>query len=328
VKGFGPVASLGNMNTSIGRETVRLSLGLAAIVAMVGFQAGCDTRHFLGTVDAGPGAPGSGGTVAIGSGGAPSTGSGGGGATGNRDAEAAGTGGVPNLPPHDASGTVLTDAGPSAPDVGVLGASQSWTGYVENYQFPSGSDLINLTFASDAAGHMVGTVILGSGTPPPPAIDPNVGYPTGYGDNTPGVASNSYVAEGFAYPMASAIGTPDRMRFEVHLTDLWRGWCALQTPVFSGTPNYYRCLPSWSGLESANTCSLTDPATNQSVPVDCGKFILCASTCSCTSSACVPNEDLEDLSFDLSLTDTRSDGSVVGYLGSHNVHLTRVMQDR
>ena len=61
-----------------GRE-VRITAGLAAIVAIAavaGLEVGCDHRHFLGTVDAGLGAPGTGGIQAVGSGGG-TTGTGG-----------------------------------------------------------------------------------------------------------------------------------------------------------------------------------------------------------------------------------------------------------
>lgn len=330
------------MKTVITREMPWIPAGLATLLAVAALQAGCDTRHFLGTLDAGTGAPGAGGTVAIGTGGA--------GATGIVDASAAGgtigggghasggnggtpfagsggaTGGVGVTLPRDAGGSTLTDAGPSAPDVGVLGASQFWTGYVENYQFPSGSDLINITFASDDAGHMVGTVTLGSGTPPPPATDPSVAYPPGI-DVT--LAANSsgtvlpYVAEGFSYSMEAGTIGSNRMRFDVNLVQLWQGWCALQPPLSADNAV---CIPSSGQLTAP--CNIDNPLSQQQFPIDCGKFVLClAGVCECSSSSCEATPDRSPISFDLSITNERADGSVVGSLGEHNVHITQVVQD-
>ena len=134
----------------------------------------------------------------------------------------------------------------------MLDASQSWTGYIENYQFPSGSDLLNITFASDAAGNMVGTVTLGTGTPPPPATDPNVGYPASVeamlvSGGATGIVG--YLAEGFAYPIVNGTLTTNRMRFDVNRNDLWQSWCALETPAVDGSG---RCTPNWESASSGS----------------------------------------------------------------------------
>jgi hypothetical protein len=322
------------MKTATNRAMVWIPTGLATLVAVVALQAGCDAQHFLGTVDAGT--RGAGGTVARGSGGA--------GATGSVDASAAGGttsigGGAGGGTPRDASGTIMTDAGPSGPDVGVLGASQSWTGYVENYQFPSGSDLINITFASDAAGNMVGTITLGTGTPPPPATDPNVGYPATVEAmlaNGGGTGLVGYVAEGFAYPLVNGTLTTNRMRFDVNRYDLWQSWCALETPAVDGSG---RCTPNWESESTGSTedvvCNFINPANGQLVPIDCGKQIICGiGTCACGTNSCAPGQNDEPLSFDLSITNERADGSVLGLLdslgsaGEQNVHIIQAAQDR
>ena len=81
-------------------------------------------------------------------------------------------------------GTLEPDAGvamsgqDAANDGGVgLQGPTTWTGYVEGYQFPSGSNAIRLAFAIDSYGQVAGMVFFGDGPPPPPATDPNVGYP-------------------------------------------------------------------------------------------------------------------------------------------------------
>ena len=303
------------MKTATNRAMVSIPTGLATLVAVVALQAGCDAQHFLGTVSAGT--PGAGGTTSIGGGGAAGRGT-----------------------PSDASGTIITDAGPSGPDVGVLDASQSWTGYIENYQFPSGSDLLNITFASDAAGNMVGTVTLGTGTPPPPATNPNVGYPASVeamlvSGGATGIVG--YLAEGFAYPIVNGTLTTNRMRFDVNRNDLWQSWCALETPAVDGSG---RCTPNWesasSGSPGDSVCSFINPANGQMIPIDCGKQILCGiGTCACGTNSCAPGQNEEPLSFDLSITNEGADGSILGLLdslgssaGEQNVHITQTVQDR
>lgn len=205
-------------------------------------------------------------------------------------------------------------------DVSGLGAPESWTGYIENYQLPSGSDAIHLTFAHDATGIVVGSMTLGTGAPPPPATDPSVGYPPGIA--APALAL-AYIADGFPYTMANGSLVGERLRFDVKPDELWTGWCALQTPQPGGSG---RCLPGWATMATGNftTCSMTNPATGQVVPVDCAKFVLCsqASVCSCSATACYPTFDVGIMIFDLTFAGTTASGSVAGQT-SHNIHLTK-----
>jgi hypothetical protein len=219
-------------------------------------------------------------------------------------------------PPERDSGTLPgVDAGPDLPRTS---GSQSWTGYVENYQFLSGSDAVKIAFASDSAGQVTGTVILGNGTPPSPATDPDVGYPPGFKTQQPVVVgAPNYLAEGYAYPMHSATLVGQRLRFGVGLQDLWGGWCALQTPA----PGSGSCLPNWGGLSSPTGCSLTNPDTGAVVPVDCGKFNLCRLTmvCQCDASECQVRDVGVSMMFDISIDNDRADGS----MDTRNVHFTR-----
>jgi hypothetical protein len=116
--------------------------------------------------------------------------------------------------------------GGQAPDARVIGpitqAQTSWTGYIENYQFPSGSDVITFTFAADSSGQVVGSVVLGNGTPPAPATDPNVGYPP----TLPATGYDGSWTEGFPYSMVSGLSTATRLRFTIFSFELWSGWCA------------------------------------------------------------------------------------------------------
>jgi len=156
--------------------------------------------------------------------------------------------GVPVLPVHD--------AGPAATGPLSQGPT-SWTGYIENYQFPSGSDVIRFTSTVDSSGQVMVTVFLGNGTPPPPATDPNVGYPPGLA--TEGMmldSASNYWSEGFAYSMTSGTFQPQRLRFTINNYQLWSGWCALQKPIDDSG----MCLPAWgggSGTSDGTNCSAT-----------------------------------------------------------------------
>src|SRR5579872_3314625 len=79
------------------------------------------------------------------------------------------TGGAPCSGP-------LTDAGAEDAGTSLDPLFGPWTGYIENHQFPSGSDVLNLVLAKQADGSPGGTLVFGMGTPPAPPTDPNVAY--------------------------------------------------------------------------------------------------------------------------------------------------------
>jgi len=269
------------MNTAWTSDAFRRAAGLCVIGAMAFSSGGCDNNHLLGGVDGGP-------------------------------------------PPTDDSGQPpANDGGPRAvdasPDIShPVGDAQAWTGYVENYAFPSGSDTVKIAFAVDSAGQVTGTVILGNGTPPPPATDPNVGYPPGYNDQQQPLLFGppNYIAEGYAYTMRGGTLAGPRLRFGVSLTELWRDWCALQTPI----PGAFSCVPNLGAAFTSTGCYQTNPATNEMVTVDCGKLSLCwaGSVCQCDASGCQA-QDGNNSMFDISINNDRADGS----MDTHNVHFTR-----
>jgi len=91
------------MTTATHRRILAATLAAAAIAL-----AGCDNRHLIGTFDGGAGPADDGA-----------------------------------LPPDfdalspDSSTSPPPDGRPNLPDAGDLGPLQSWTGYIENYQFKS-----------------------------------------------------------------------------------------------------------------------------------------------------------------------------------------------
>ena len=152
---------------------------------------------------------------------------------------------------------VVAQTGPrSSPDatvIGPLGPMQSWTGWVENYQFPSGSDAIKFSFAADSADQIVGQVMFGGGPPLSPPTDPSVGYPPGCTDWSCGQI------EGFSFSTVSGSFVSGRLRLAVDQNEIWKDWCALQTPNSSSTD----CIPPvygvyMSGFGPGHVCSILD----------------------------------------------------------------------
>jgi hypothetical protein len=273
----------------------RTSFALSAALAVV---CACDATHVLGTADGGQSqSPGTGGT-------------------------SPGAGGTAGAGP----GTV--GAAGATIDPTTLGPSESWTGYVENRTFASGSDALTLTFATDAKGVVAGTIVFGKGTPPPPATDPNVGYPADLVSSSsfgpgPGLAMG-YVAEGYSYVFDGGSLDTHRLRFTANLSQLWAGWCALQTPASDGSGG---CLPNWGSMSSGDgKCAQLNPQTQKYVPVDCGKLFLCSpiGVCSCTASKCGVSANSSNATFDIFLTgDTASGSAEMPFFGMTNVHFVK-----
>jgi hypothetical protein len=274
---------------------------VAFTVALAGLASACDETHVLGDAPGGQA-----------------------GQTGSPDGGTP-TGGTAGSPSGPSPGTAGAKADPT-----TLGPAQSWTGYVENHTFPSGSDALALEFAVDANGVAAGTIVFGKGTPPPPATDPNVGYPPdlfAFGGLTLGPSARTlYVAEGYRYAFDRGSFDGHRLRFGVDMWQLWAGWCALQTPASDGSGG---CLPNWSSTfdSAANKCSQTNPQTKKEVPVDCGKLSLCGigpGVCSCTSAGCGPSTPSNVSTFDVFVTSDTASGSVQGSpLGAGNVHFLK-----
>jgi hypothetical protein len=228
-----------------------------------------------------------------------------------------------NLGPetYTADAAVSSDArvvavAPDARALEQLGPLESWTGYIENYHFASGSDAIKLTLANDPSGQLAGSVVFGSGTPPAPATDPNVGYP-------PGFSMSSIIAEpteGFSFAITSGSLVSNRLRFAINGFQLWEGWCALQPAPTDGSD---MCVPNWGGGSDGDACYQVDPAGTR-VAVDCGKVSLCFMNrvCACSPAGCVANAGME-VTFDMFEVDGTASGSVAGNIGEHNVHFTK-----
>jgi hypothetical protein len=207
-----------------------------------------------------------------------------------------------------AAGSSASGAAGTGVEIGPLGPTESWTGYVENKAFPSGSDQIKLTFATDSAGHVVGTVVFGQGTHPPPATDPDVGYPPSFHPGGIGVTTG-FSMEGYVYT-ASGTLEANRLRIKVGFGQVWKDWCALQTSYVP--PG--RCLPATqSTLDPMQMkCSYTSLITKKETPANCDKVAMCLlnSVCECDATSCRANLGGANV-IDLQLTGNTAAGSIV-----------------
>lgn len=218
---------------------------------------------------------------------------------------------VPVGPPDAAAGDFSSLAG-------------TWTGYLENYQFPSGSDAVVITLSTSTSGAR--TIVFGQGSPPAPPTDGTTGYtPNG----AMGSAILSSITEGFVYTVLSPSLDGSRLRFGVETLEPYRPWCELQTS-YSWTSNacVFGCLPNWAGqggTSSADTTTLDNPDGGMNLIVNTGVFTLCNPyrVCDCGPAGCTVRLDQPDWTVDMQFTTGHLDGSIAFSAGEvHNMHLT------
>ncbi|XXX79846.1 hypothetical protein WMF30_13835 [Sorangium sp. So ce134] len=196
-----------------------------------------------------------------------------------------------------------------------------WEGYVENYQFPSGTDVIQIDIDSVVGTSIQGTVRFGAGASVPPVVDPDVGYPPLAGQTV--VPESTYYPfephEGFDFTILDAQLTDRRLLFTVDPRQLWASWCDLQTsyPMTPGGDSYM-CMPNESTRwEADGTCFLGEQ------PADCGYIELCRlGVCSCDASGCAVNPS-NGISFDVAVDGQEANGSILFGGQLYNVRLTR-----
>jgi hypothetical protein len=162
----------------------------------------------------------------------------------------------------------------------------TWDGYAEAYTFPSGSDRVRMNL--DAQGH--GTLVLGDATPPPPATDGNAEYPPGVNELL--VDDPAYeMYEGVPFTVQQAEVQDQRIQFGMDPLELYKSWCALQTPVLDTTSSpdapYYSCVPHGTLTYYQGVCTVENP-DGTSAPLNCAKMDLCGAknVCECTAAGC------------------------------------------
>jgi hypothetical protein len=290
------------------RERVAFAAAVAWAIAACGGHV-----VNLGSNDGGPGDGAAGGSS-----------SGSSGSSGGGTASGSGSGGSAS---GSGGGTCEPDA--SSPCL----PSGTYTGYIESFTFPDGSDTVSMTIvANENVGAVTGTVNFGNAPMLAPPTSGDVGYP-------PGVASDGQLPiEGFDFTIVGGTYGGARLQVGVVQAELWKAWCELQTPVpqYNGTaPDGgcgplvgYGCLGNVSTEQGTNGCMVQSCQQASPVPVDCGKMKLCAgglTLCTCTVSSCdVSVVAPGSPAFDMQYTPGHLDGTIQGLQGAgiHNVHLT------
>ena len=175
-----------------------------------------------------------------------------------------------------------------------------WVGRIENYQFPSGSNLVHLLIEGADDTSFCGSVTFGVGPLPPPATNPDVGYPPGADIQllrSTGAWNAPY--EGFNYRLSAAVVSGNDIRSTIYTREAWKSWCVLQAPHLMEN-GFFRCMPKGigeisreAGADGAAECALVD-SSNRTV-IDCNKLLLCGgipgsdSACQCNAAGCMPH---------------------------------------
>jgi len=235
---------------------------------------------------------------------------------------------VTATPGSDAS---TPDDGVDAPVIGDPTVTGTWTGYIESYKFPSGSDALKMVLTGLPDGTVTGTLILGNKPAPPPPTNPEVGYPPDLRPLGGPSATGTFWGEGFVHTVLVGKLTGKRLTFKISNVEVFKAWCELQTVIYDGGPSAldtWWCLPNWGYSCCGSTpaeCTQTNPATKEVVLRDCGKLYLCAvqRVCNCTATKCSTYPD-GNVSFDIAIAGDDASGSTTGRFGDKNVHFTRV----
>jgi hypothetical protein len=229
------------------------------------------------------------------------------GVTGMAGSTSPGTGGQTN------DGATVNAALPTWPGTDDCVASTNlpivgtWNGSLEGMgQDPNWSSLQLVIRGASATGGVCGTMMIGTGILPPPATNPDVGYPMG-------VMIPPYsppIISGFTFTLLN--GTVDntgRVRFAIPIGQPWRGWCGLQTPHATATG--YSCVPDTMGGGFGQTDCFLYGQNGEPIAFDCGKMALCDEVfvCACNGSRCDADPAGHDVYFDMHFDSAEANGT-------------------
>jgi hypothetical protein len=208
----------------------------------------------------------------------------------------------------------------------------TWSGYFENFAFPSTSDGIRLSIAQNADGSGKISVVLGMGPPPAPPTSADATWPPIASSDPRTVLTalmtlpESYI-EGFAYDAYAVQVDSARVRFIINDSEPWQTYCQLQTSYYvtSEVPAGYECTPGGGGGGGGDplTCASTN-AQGVSVPVSCMQVFACGRLCACDAVGCGA-QVRNTTSFDITFTGPKGAGNVTIANGDgRDVMLTQV----
>jgi hypothetical protein len=209
-----------------------------------------------------------------------------------------------------------------------------YSGYIESFMFPDGSDEVKMTLSFNADGTVTGTVFFGNGPALAPPTDPNVGYPPGVQG---GLGPATYSPTDFAYTILNGTYMAPRLQLQIETQEIFKAWCQLQTQIYevcncgSSGCGDFSCLPNSATMTGGSSCAIEPCGQTQFMAVDCGKLSLCSpgGPCKCTAAGCtVQVGPMGDVAFDTQVTPAAINGSVTGLTemgvaaNLFNVHLT------
>jgi hypothetical protein len=198
----------------------------------------------------------------------------------------------------------------------------TWSGYFENFTFPSKSDDIRLSIAQNADGIGKISVVLGMGTPPAPPTSAAATWPptANASPSALGQLAGTYI-EGFVYDAYEVQWDAGRLRFVINGDEPWQPYCQLQTSYYIASEARYLCTPSGGGSGSENPDGSFTCYSN-GVPLSCMQAFACDELCACAAGGCGANVN-NTTSFDITFTGTKGEGNVTVDTG-RDVMLTQV----
>jgi hypothetical protein len=215
--------------------------------------------------------------------------------------------------------TFYEDWSGSTTEDGVMqfAPSEVWRGYtVGNVEGVWDSDQVTLYVEARTATSISGAVVFASGELPPPATDPDVGYPPGAYTGVAGGANGFGFWKGYALSMRQAVVDGARIRFDVMSGEQYKRWCELQ-PAYAAGDGFF-CVNGNLAQQAPEGCAVGTEWTDMT-PIDCGKLDLCMRpACSCLACGCTASTGSFG-AFDLRL----EGDELSGFVGNLPVFLTR-----
>ncbi len=272
---------------------------------------------------------GSGATNAVGGSGAtkatggksagPIGGSGATNATGGKSAGPMGGGGATNAGGgSSASGGTAGSGGTSSMPITTCNDSfpflGTWEGNILDFYFEP-QEALKLVLSADASGMITGKLTWGDGAPPPAPQGADIPYPPGYWEQQTDMMMPAAPEPwpGFAYTIVRGAACDTTFRFAVSTSELWQDWCALQTPIDSGSYGWGCTLLGGGGSSDGTSCTIYGQnGESQTYPLwkceACGSFGFNGGVCTCDQNGCFANMTATE-TFDL--TYSVSDGDEI-----------------
>jgi hypothetical protein len=205
---------------------------------------------------------------------------------------------------------------------------ECWFGYFSQFQFPSGSNELNVCWSLRGGPSDVGLANYDANTRLPDAPrDPDLGYPV-----VPDAGSYDSLTLGpwapWGYTMVNGSRDATHQTFDIAPYEFYQGWCELQTSYPHGGGSSYGCLPDAQIVHDASGCGYVDAAGRHAV--DCDKTFLCEKdVCTCAPQGCTVTPGAANgprFHFELTVSGNNATGTVTGLDGASVVRLARPMQ--